>query len=361
MPLDVARLRDSELASNETPDACWAAVLIWAASWHQIPAASIPNDETWIAKVAGYSQRGKIDTKAWNKVRAGALRGWVECSDGRLYHAVVAEKALDAWQAKLQQRWRTECGRIKKHNDRHPGANVPKPTFEEWMSQGCPLGHLLYVPGDSDCVSPGSPPDFHSKRQGEGQGQGQGELIKASVPIGTGGEPPSEEAEKPRPKNAAEEKVEAWHAAKSLLKTQGMPIAQCGTFIGKLAKDYGEEVVYEVIRKAVVEQPAEAVAWMKAACMASKKEGGKGILPWHATDDGVIAKGLEMTPPLKPQPGENGFTFKSRVVAAIENGGTPPVQPSRLALVAPAPTEARNFKPEGVPPLVSFVQKREAE
>ena len=108
MPLDVARLRDSDLASDESPEACWAAVLLWAAAWHQVPAASIPNNDNWIAKQAGYAQRGKI-AREWATVRTGALRGWVLCSDGRLYHPVVAEKARDAWAAKLLQRWRTEC------------------------------------------------------------------------------------------------------------------------------------------------------------------------------------------------------------------------------------------------------------
>lgn len=96
MPLDVARLRDSDLASDETPEACWAAVLLWSASWHQIPAASIPDNDQWIAKAAGYAQRGKISPD-WEKVRAGALRGWIRCADGRMYHPVVAEKALIAW------------------------------------------------------------------------------------------------------------------------------------------------------------------------------------------------------------------------------------------------------------------------
>ena len=68
MPLDVARLRDSDLASDESPEACWAAVLLWAASWHQIPAASMPDNEAWIAKHAGYAQRGKI-SEDWAAVR----------------------------------------------------------------------------------------------------------------------------------------------------------------------------------------------------------------------------------------------------------------------------------------------------
>lgn len=194
MPLDVARLRDSDLASNETPEACWAAVLLWAASWHQLPAASIPNDDRWIAKHAGYAQRGKID-KEWSKVRSGALRGWIECDDGRLYHPVVAEKALDAWNSKLRQRWKTECARIKKHNDRNE-TNVSIPDFESWLSLGCPSGHPLFVPRDKvDCLEK-VPRETPSKRQGEGQGQRQGYTAKA---VDVGG------SESPHPRPTAAE------------------------------------------------------------------------------------------------------------------------------------------------------------
>ncbi|MEO8021096.1 hypothetical protein [Polaromonas sp.] len=172
MPLDVARLRDSDLASNETPDACWAAVLLWAASWHQVPAASIPNEEKWIAKAAGYAQRGKID-RGWAGVRDGAMRNWIECSDGRLYHPVVAEKAVEAWKAKLAQRHRSECARIKKHNERHPGANVQKLEFDDWLAAGCPQGHPLYVPSETAARPQKVPSETSSKGQGEGQGQGK--------------------------------------------------------------------------------------------------------------------------------------------------------------------------------------------
>lgn len=172
MPLDVARLRDSDLAANETPEACWAAVLLWATAWHQVPAGSIPDDEMWIAKHAGYAQRGKI-AKEWKEVRDGALHKWIVCQDGRLYHPVIAEKALEAWDSKLRRRWASECARIKKHNQRHTDANVICPEFDEWKSSGCLTGQPLFVPKDID----GRPQDNHgdngSKGQGEGQGQGQ--------------------------------------------------------------------------------------------------------------------------------------------------------------------------------------------
>lgn len=177
MPLDVARLRDSELATSETPEACWAALLLWCASWHQVPAASLPNDEKWIADKAGYVARGKID-KAWAEVRAGAMRGWILCSDGRYYHPVVAEKARDAWMSKLKQRWMTECARVKKANQRN-GTNHTVPDFEEWVSMLSPQGQGANVPRDTAGLSPGTPPpcpksvprETASKGQGEGQGQ----------------------------------------------------------------------------------------------------------------------------------------------------------------------------------------------
>src|SRR5690242_8109893 len=115
MPLDVQRLRDSDLAGLETPEACWAAVLLWCAAWHQMPAASLPDDDRLLAKFAGY--QGALEK--WQMVKSGALRGWVKCSDGRLYHPVVAEKAKESWRSKLERMWRTEVARIKKANQRH--------------------------------------------------------------------------------------------------------------------------------------------------------------------------------------------------------------------------------------------------
>lgn len=190
MPLDVRRLRDSDLAALETPEACWAAVLLWSASWHQVPAASLPDDDRVLAQLAGF---GRV-VKEWMRVRSGALRGWVTCSDGRLYHPVVAEKAREAWASRLSHRWRSECSRIRKHAQRHK-IELHVPDYEEWLSNGCPMGQPLPVPKDTPELSQGttggSPsPVFEEnrgqgqgdgERQGEGEGEGQGESIKEGV------------------------------------------------------------------------------------------------------------------------------------------------------------------------------------
>lgn len=110
MPLDVVRLRDSDIAAVSTGDEFRCAVLLWCASWHQVPAASLPDDDMVLCQLAGF---GRV-VKAWKKVRAGALRGWVKCSDGRLYHPVVAEKANEAWLGREKYREEKEKDRIRK-------------------------------------------------------------------------------------------------------------------------------------------------------------------------------------------------------------------------------------------------------
>jgi hypothetical protein len=183
MPLEVERLRRSRawLLAKRTPELAFYQINLWTASWHDLPAASLEDDDDVLADLA------MCDPKRWKKIKTEALRGWVKCSDGRLYHPVVAEKARESFKGKLEQRWRSECGRIKKHNERH-GTKLPRPDFDEWMSLGCPQGQMLPVPRDTDTLSQGQqqlvPGDIGSKREGErkgqGQGEGQGELKKTT-------------------------------------------------------------------------------------------------------------------------------------------------------------------------------------
>jgi 5-methylcytosine-specific restriction endonuclease McrA len=116
MPLDVQRLRDSDLSVLATGDAFRAAVLLWCASWHQVPAGSLPTDDRLLANLAGYGR----DLKGWGLAKADAMRGFVECSDGRLYHPVVAEKAIEADAQRNKQRKRTEAATSAHWGDDRP-------------------------------------------------------------------------------------------------------------------------------------------------------------------------------------------------------------------------------------------------
>ena len=82
------RLLGSELLAISTGDEFKAAVCLWCRAWKQSPAASLPNDERILASFSGNPSK-------WKRIREVALRGFILCSDGRLYHKVLAEDALN--------------------------------------------------------------------------------------------------------------------------------------------------------------------------------------------------------------------------------------------------------------------------
>ena len=86
-------------------------------------------------------------------------------------------------------------------------------------------------------------------------------LTLDTTPIGVGGD-----AAKPA---ADLTKDELWTAGKSLLEQAGLPAKQCGSFVGKLVKDYGDRIVVDAVRAAVVARPADPVEYLKATCMRS--------------------------------------------------------------------------------------------
>ena len=102
MPLDINRLLTSETWILGTAEECKAAVTLWCEAWRQVPSASLPDDDRMLAHL---SRLGP----AWKRARDAVLRSWVKCSDGRIYHPVVAEKARSAWEAKLAQAERTRA------------------------------------------------------------------------------------------------------------------------------------------------------------------------------------------------------------------------------------------------------------
>lgn len=120
MPLDLARLFNSDFYAIASGDEFKAALTLWGRSFEQVPAGSLPDDDRVLSFLSGT----RVD---WSKIKEIALRGWTKCSDGRLYHRVVAEKAMDAWQARLAGRARTEAARNAKKNTKYQanGGNSP--------------------------------------------------------------------------------------------------------------------------------------------------------------------------------------------------------------------------------------------
>lgn len=125
MPLEVARLRRSKawLICKRRPELAFFMLNLWSASWHERPAGSLEDDDDVLADAAMCSP------ERWQKVRAEVMRGWVKCSDGRLYHPVVAEKVMDSWHGKAVARWRKECDRIRKENHKRKENQQPTLPF----------------------------------------------------------------------------------------------------------------------------------------------------------------------------------------------------------------------------------------
>ena len=220
MPLDVGRLRDSDLAIEASGDEFRAAVLLWCASWNQVPAGSLPRAEQPLAAYAGFGR----DVKGWRKVSAGALRGFVECADGRLYHPVVAEKALDAWAQRVEHRKGKENENDRKRREREERSamfealraagqvltwNTPTKVLREAYAALGKDGDEV-VTGHAPVTVTGHAADTAKTGtgNGEGQGQGQGQGIEPPVVPPLDGErdrpakKPAAKAERAKPKRA---------------------------------------------------------------------------------------------------------------------------------------------------------------
>lgn len=348
MPLDVLRLRDSDLAVKADGEAFRCAVLLWCASWHQVPAASLPDDNEVLAQLAGF---GRV-AKEWMRHREGALRGWVKCADGRLYHPVVAEKALEAWRAKMVQRWKTECARIKKHNQRHETAHAV-PDFDEWLSLGCPQGQQLSVrgtssdaPGDNAGGLPGQPPhvprEMHSKGQGEGQGQylkekeaAAASLARAPAREGDPAPPPldgektpeeralavavwlrrKEQArgKQPRGTQSNDPRIAAWieAGATGLQLAEAYDLAVLDRDAAGDAGPIGPGFLDIFVDKVL--NPPAATSKVDGKRPAAAKVGDP--LAWATSASGLTAKGAELG--IVQEDGEIFPVFKARVIAAV--------------------------------------------
>ena len=126
---------------------------------------------------SGLAEFGR-DVRGWRKVSAVALHGWVLCSDGRLYHRVVAEKALEAWMSKLAQRRASGAGNAKRWGAQFDPAAVDAEIMQAVaaLSAVNPQSRALIRPpqsrpGRNSGGTPGGTPDgIPSGSQQRGRG-----------------------------------------------------------------------------------------------------------------------------------------------------------------------------------------------
>jgi uncharacterized protein YdaU (DUF1376 family) len=177
MPLFGDRLFASATWIAAKPEAKVAALRLW---WHsyskEVPAASLPDDDALLAEYAGYG----VAVSTWRKVRAAALRGWVKCADGRWYHHVVAQLALEAWEGRKENRRDGERKRKEREDrarlfaelaehDVTPPWNLPTGKLRELHSQTVTGS----VTGDVTRHTQNGVTGDVTVTAGKGEGQGQ--------------------------------------------------------------------------------------------------------------------------------------------------------------------------------------------
>lgn len=147
--LNVERLMASELVALSTHEVIGAALLLWCRSWKQRPAASLPDDDRVLAAFA------RLPLPRFRKLRDEVLRGFVKCSDGRLYHPVMAAEAINAYAKKqsFRKKRETDAERLRKWREEQRGtqAETSVETKDETR--------------------------FVAEGQGQGQGQGQSPVV----------------------------------------------------------------------------------------------------------------------------------------------------------------------------------------
>ena len=112
MPLHTERLLDSDMMALSTGEEFKTALRLWCKSWNQEPAASLPDDDRILAHLAGK------ELPAWRKVKDMALRGFVKCADGRLYHPVIAAEAIKAMAKREEHQAAKEGDNDRKREER---------------------------------------------------------------------------------------------------------------------------------------------------------------------------------------------------------------------------------------------------
>lgn len=122
--LSVERLLASELWALSTGDEFKAAMGLWCRAWQQDPGGSLPNEDRVLAVFSSAGPK-------WRKVKEMALRGFILCSDGRLYHKVLCEDVLRAAARQKQFRERRDKDAERLRNWRKNNIETPSETTSE--------------------------------------------------------------------------------------------------------------------------------------------------------------------------------------------------------------------------------------
>lgn len=278
MPLEVGRLRRSKawLLCKRDPAVAFYMINLWSASWHEVPAASLEDDDDVLADLA------MCDPRKWDKIKAVVMRGWVKCSDGRLYHKVVAEKANTSWTAKLAQRQRTQAARDSRSQKRSQDEKAdPTSSVTDSVTETVTTSVTENVTS--------SVTDNVTESVTGSKGEYKGESSKKDSDLRSDA----------IASNIPDSRVVLWsEGLEKLHRMTGKPPRALRTVIGKWAKEVRDDcaMLNAIIDDCVEVRPGEPIAWISAGITARMKPPDKHA--WDIFDDEPEAAppfDLEMT------------------------------------------------------------------
>jgi hypothetical protein len=243
-PIFRARLFGSSFHAR-TSDSEWrAGVTLWLKSWDQVPAGSLPDDDVDLCRLAELGR----DLKTWREVKAGAMRSWIKCSDGRWYHPVVAEGVNEALEGKKVQRLRTLKARVaalRKALDDAKAEEAKDSITRQINALSLELSQAENLPVTASVTGPVT----ESNRKGQGQGQGYSSEANAS------GEPPSDDPARV-----------LWTLGVSILTAAGQPEKNARGLVGKWrAQLRDDEKLIAILRSAQKHGALDPVAYIARA------------------------------------------------------------------------------------------------
>lgn len=165
--LNVERLMASELVALGSHEEIAAALFLWCRAWKQSPAASLPDDDRVNAAFA------RLSLARFKKLKANVMRGFVKCSDGRLYHRFLAREAQAAFDRKEAFRRKRDADAERLRKWRGEKSERVDETHTETKSE-------TRVSAKQKRDSSARETRFVAEGQGQGQGQGIIDNLPAS-------------------------------------------------------------------------------------------------------------------------------------------------------------------------------------
>lgn len=254
MPLEVSRLIDSDFTALSTGDEFKAGLVLWAKSWSQTPAASLPADDRILARLVGCS------LSDWLRVKDMALHNWVLCSDGRFYHPVIADLAVHAATKRK--------GQAARANSRWAKAKAAKTAK--------PRAEAAAMPGHEDPDA--TAPDFDATAYAAVM-QGTVEEKGEEPPLAPlGGDSPEIEPSEPKTPDPIGAAFDLWNQT----------ARRCGLPVAEILSDTRRKAIRKRLEVAGLDGWARALAAVEVSLLCrGLKRGRDGDDPWRADLDFV--------------------------------------------------------------------------